>query len=149
MNVDKIKELIDLMNANNLSELEIDEDGVRVRLQKGLPKTNGVVVTTASVPAAKPAEEPAAPEAAEEPAPGTDVIKAPMVGTFYRAPGPDEPAFVEVGDKVTPDSVVCIIEAMKVMNEIKADAEGVIAEVLVENGSPIEFGQPLFRIATP
>jgi acetyl-CoA carboxylase biotin carboxyl carrier protein len=148
MNVDKIKELIDLMNANNLTELEIDEDGVRVRLQKGQPKTNGVVVTTASVPSA-PVEEPSAPEAVEEEAPGADVITAPMVGTFYRAPGPDEPAFVEVGDKVTADSVICIIEAMKVMNEIKSDLEGVVAEVLVENGSPIEFGQPLFRIATP
>ncbi len=148
MNVDKIKKLIDLMNANNLTELEIDEDGVRVRLQKGQPKANGVVVTTATVPAT-PAQEPAAPETAEEADPGTDAIKAPMVGTFYRAPGPDEPAFVEVGDKVTADSVVCIIEAMKVMNEIKAGTEGVVAEILVENGSPIEFGQLLFRIATP
>jgi acetyl-CoA carboxylase biotin carboxyl carrier protein len=148
MDVDKIKQLIDLMNANNLTELEIDEDGVRVRLQKGLPKTEGVVVTTAAVPPQAQEEAPA-PEAAGEETPDAGVIEAPMVGTFYRAPGPDEPPFVEVGDKVTADTVVCIIEAMKVMNEIKAGLEGVVAEVLTENGSAIEFGQPLFRIATP
>jgi acetyl-CoA carboxylase biotin carboxyl carrier protein len=148
MNLEKIKELVDLMNANNLTELEIDEDGVRVRLQKGSPKPESVVVTTGVSPPA-PAAAPAAAESAEEAPAAGDTINAPMVGTFYRAPGPDEPSYVDVGDKVNPDTVVCIIEAMKVMNEIKAGLEGEVAEILVESGSPIEYGQPLFRIAAP
>ncbi len=138
MKLDKIRKLLDLMDANNLAEIEIEEDGVKIRLRKSeLP--SGTVVTTV------PAEErPAAAPPTEIPSANT--VNAPMVGTFYRAPSPDAPPYVDVGDSVTADTVVCIVEAMKVMNEIKSGLDGVVAEILVESGSAVEYGHPMFRI---
>jgi len=147
-----IKAIIDLMKKNSISEFELERQEFKIKLKRG---GNGVVttsqfeeaqmVTYAPQPAALPQ-----PNAALPPAnipPSTDVeIKSPMIGTFYRAPSPEAGHYVEIGTEVGPDSVVCIIEAMKVMNEIKAEARGVITQVLLENGKPVEFGQPLFKI---
>jgi acetyl-CoA carboxylase biotin carboxyl carrier protein len=148
--LDHIKEIIGLMKQNDLREFELENGDFKVRIKRGGVETPqaapSIVVSApapvapAPVPAAVPAPAPAAPPA------NTKDIISPMVGTFYLAPAPDQPPFVKVGDKVEPNSVVCIIEAMKVMNEIKADVKGIITEVLVENGKPVEFGQPLFRV---
>jgi acetyl-CoA carboxylase biotin carboxyl carrier protein len=141
-----IKAIIDLMRKNDLSVFEMEKDGFRLKLQKGagdqpiLPAPNAV----ASSPAATAAAAQTA--SAAETAAGTKDIVAPMVGTFYRAGSPDAPAFIDVGKPVTEDTVVCIIEAMKVMNEIKAETSGVITEVVAENGKPVQFGQALFRV---
>jgi acetyl-CoA carboxylase biotin carboxyl carrier protein len=138
-----IKAIIDLMQKNDLSVFEIEKDGFRLKLQKG---ASGQPVTSA------PAGATPSPEKAEgsatlpaETTPLQDII-SPMVGTFYRAGSPDAPSFVDVGTAVTEDTVVGIIEAMKVMNEIKAETSGVIAEVVAENGKPVQFGQVLFRV---
>ncbi len=138
MKLDKIRKLLDIMDANDLAEIEIEEDGLKIRLRKnGSPSET--VVTTVSA-GEKPA---AAPSAGTSSA---DTIKAPMVGTFYGSPSPDTPPYVAVGDSVTTDTVVCIVEAMKVMNEIKAGVDGIIAEILVATGSAVEYGHPMFRI---
>lgn len=138
MNLKKIRELLALMDANNLTEIEIEEDGVKVRLRKGRTPAETVMTTESR----KEIIETSRPEELT----ATDTVSAPMVGTFYKAPSPDAAPYVSVEDKVTADTVVCLIEAMKVMNEIKAGTEGVITEVLVENGSAVEYGHPLFRI---
>jgi acetyl-CoA carboxylase biotin carboxyl carrier protein len=136
-----IKAIIDLMRKNDLSVFEMEKDGFRLKLQKGVsdqPALAAPIVVT-SAPAAT----------AEKAAAGASSFKdivAPMVGTFYRAGSPDAPPFVDVGKAITEDTVVGIIEAMKVMNEIKAETSGVIAEVLAENGKPVQFGQVLFRV---
>jgi acetyl-CoA carboxylase biotin carboxyl carrier protein len=136
-----IKALIDLMKKNDLSVFEMEKDGFRIKLQKGLGD-QPVVMSTAAPVANGPAG------AAPTPTGGasTKDIVSPMVGTFYRAASPDASPFVDVGTKVNEDTVVCIIEAMKVMNEIKAETSGVIAEVVAENGKPVQFGQALFRV---
>jgi acetyl-CoA carboxylase biotin carboxyl carrier protein len=149
MDLRKLKKLIDLVQESGISELEITEGEEKVKIVKG----GGVTLTplaalAAAAPAvlqALPAAVPAA-AAAEEPPAGQEghVIKAPMVGTFYRASAPEAKPFVEVGDSVKAGQTVCIIEAMKLMNEIEADATGVIKAILVENGQPVEYGQPLF-----
>lgn len=141
MNIKKIKELVDLMNDNGLTEIEIEQEGVRVLLSK---KAQGVIeqVVTAA-PAEKPQEKAAAPQ---EAAKGLKEITAPMVGTFYRAPAPDVESYVEVGDMVRKGDVVCIIEAMKLMNEVKAEITGKIVEIPVENAEPVEYGQALFLV---
>jgi acetyl-CoA carboxylase biotin carboxyl carrier protein len=147
-----IKQVVELMNRADLSEFELEEEGLKLRLCR---KTSATVVEYAaapqSAPLAAPATAPASPAKAAE-APVEDkslsIIKSPMVGTFYRAASPDSPPFVEVGAKVTDETTVCIIEAMKVMNEIAAEQKGVITEVLVDNGEPVEYGQPLFKIKT-
>ena len=135
----KIKDLIKLMEDHDLTAFELEDSGFKVRLEKG--------VTPEQVIAAAPpvAVEEKAPEkiVAEE----TEEISAPMVGTFYKSPSPDADAFVKVGDSVDEGTVVCIIEAMKVMNQIKAEKSGVIQRILVEDASPVEFGQGLFVIA--
>ena len=135
----KIKDLIKLMEDHDLTAFELEDSGFKVRLEKG--------VTPEQVIAAVPpvAVEEKAPEkiVAEE----TEEISAPMVGTFYKSPSPDADAFVKVGDAVDEGTVVCIIEAMKVMNQIKAEKSGVIQRILVEDASPVEFGQGLFVIA--
>jgi acetyl-CoA carboxylase biotin carboxyl carrier protein len=145
MDLRKLKKLIDLVQESGIAELEITEGEEKVKIVKG-----GAVSVT---PGPAPLPAPAAPEArAAPPAPATEpeagqeghVIKAPMVGTFYRSPSPDAKPFVEVGQAVKEGDVVCIIEAMKLMNEIDADAPGVIKAILVENGQPVEYGQPLF-----
>ena len=147
--IKEIKAIIDLMKKHDLSVFEIEKEGFRLKLEKGPsvqaaaaapPATAGPPKT---VPAA-PETTPAAPKAIES-VPLREIV-SPMVGTFYRSASPDATPFVDVGKTVTEDTVVCIIEAMKVMNEIKAEMGGVIAEVVAENGKPVQFGQVLFRV---
>ena len=143
-----IKAIIDLMKKNDLSVFEMEKNGFRLKLQKGLAD-QPIMMTTATpgVAAPAPGNGPTATEAAPTSAGAAlkDIV-SPMVGTFYRAGSPEASPFVDVGTKVNEDTVVCIIEAMKVMNEIKAETSGVIAEVVAENGKPVQFGQPLFRV---
>jgi acetyl-CoA carboxylase biotin carboxyl carrier protein len=149
-----IKAIIDLMRKNSLSEFELERQDFKIKLKRGVtgPVLPVEEPVTASYPMAlppagvigSPAPGPSAPPAAA--APPLLEIKSPMIGTFYRAPSPDAADYVEVGTEVTPDTVVCLIEAMKVMNEIKAEVKGVVTHILVENAKPVEFGQPLFRI---
>ena len=158
MELKDIKAIIDLMKKNDLSVFELERDGFKLKLQKGVePGSAGAVMPTIapiSLPLAAAAAPSAAPAAGESAAPAEPAQKSeplrdivsPMVGTFYRANSPDSPAFVDVGKSVTDDSVVCIIEAMKVMNEIKAETSGTIAEIVAENGKPVQFGQVLFRV---
>ena len=149
MNVKEIKELISLMNENGLTEIELEKDGMKIRLKKG---AEGAIVSAITERAAPKAHvTPAAQQAPsqEEPAPPKSKnleIKSPMVGTFYKAPSPDAPPFVKVGDNIEPGKVVCIIEAMKLMNEIKSEIKGKVVAVLVENADPVEFGQTLFLV---
>src|SRR5207249_407818 len=130
------------MKKNDLSVFEMEKDGFRLRLQKGL--VDQPIMTSTTAPAAATANGPAATASAESAS--TKDIVSPMVGTFFRAASPDASPFVDVGTKVGEDTVVCIIEAMKVMNEIKAETSGVIAEVVAENSKPVQFGQALFRV---
>jgi acetyl-CoA carboxylase biotin carboxyl carrier protein len=147
MDLRKLKKLIDLVQESGIAELEITEGEEKVKIVKG-----GALSLTAAPVAARPSTEaaPAAPAAAPatvvEAAVGQEghVVKAPMVGTFYRSPSPDAKAFVEVGQAIKEGETICIIEAMKLMNEIEADAAGVVKAILVENGQPVEYGQPLF-----
>jgi acetyl-CoA carboxylase biotin carboxyl carrier protein len=143
MSTERIQELLQLMESHELAELELEEGDFKVRLCK----QTGPVMQAAALPA--PTAPPATTEGVTEPAPeemeGT-VIESPIVGTFYRSPAPDADAFVKVGDRVEDETVVCIVEAMKVMNEVKAQTSGSIARILVENGDPVEFGQPLFLV---
>lgn len=146
MNLKELKEMIALMNENNLVEIEIEREGLRIRIKKGISgipeitEEKYIIQPSAAALAATSVKE------AEAPTIKRVEIKAPMVGTFYRAPAPDAPPFVEVGDEIEPGQVICIIEAMKLMNEIKAEVKGRVAEILVENASPVEFGQVLFFI---
>jgi acetyl-CoA carboxylase biotin carboxyl carrier protein len=147
MDLRKLKKLIDLVQESGIAELEITEGEEKVRIVKGGAVT--VVPGPLAAPAAPerapaPAAAPAAAPAEAQPAPEGHVVKAPMVGTFYRSPSPDAKAFVEVGQTVKEGETICIIEAMKLMNEIEADAGGVVKAILVENGQPVEYGQPLF-----
>ena len=146
--IKEIKAIIDLMKKHDLSVFEIEKEGFRLKLQRGVSASQSATAAPAAAdgPAKAAAAEPPPPAAkAIESVPMKEIV-SPMVGTFYRAASPDTPSFVEVGKPVTEDSVVCIIEAMKVMNEIKAETSGVIAEVLAENGKPVQFGQALFRV---
>lgn len=153
MNVKEIKEMIILMNENNLSELEIEKDGLRVKLKKG-SLSNAPDGLPAPIFIEREKVSPAQPRiseiSAKEAAPGKNKneIKSPMVGTFYRAPSPESPPFVQVNQEIEPGQVICIIEAMKLMNEIKSEVKGRILEILVDNAEPVEFGQPLFLIET-
>ncbi len=137
------------MKKHDLSVFEIEKEGFRIKLEKGSSAQAAAAVPSAAagppkaVPAA-PETTPATPKAIES-VPLKEIV-SPMVGTFYRGPSPDAPSFVDVGKTVTEDTVVCIIEAMKVMNEIKAETGGIIAEVVAENGKPVQFGQVLFRV---
>jgi len=146
-----IKAIIDLMRKNSVSEFELEKEDFKIRLKRaGSPNTPAVqydepaAVTSGPVSPAIPA--PPAPPAATLPSTNEVEIKSPMIGTFYRTPSPESASYVEVGMEVNPDTVVCIIEAMKVMNEIKAEVKGVITQVLVENAKPVEFGQPMFKV---
>jgi len=146
MDLRKLKKLIDLVQESGIAELEITEGEEKVKIVKGGAVTMTAIpqVAVAAPPAlAAPGATAAAPA---EPEPGQEghVVKAPMVGTFYRSPSPDAKAFVEVGQAVKEGDTICIIEAMKLMNEIEADASGVVKAILVENGQPVEYGQPLF-----
>ena len=146
MDLRKLKKLIDLVQESGIAELEITEGEEKVKIVKGGAVTMTAAPQAAFAPAAAVASAPAALAAPAEPEPGQDghVVKAPMVGTFYRSPSPDAKAFVEVGQAVKEGDTICIIEAMKLMNEIEADASGVVKAILVENGQPVEYGQPLF-----
>ena len=161
MDIKEIKGIIDLMRKNGLTEFEYEKDGTKIRIRRGpdgepqviasspglipapavLPVSAGVPLAVAPTATAAPAAPAAAPAGSTLP-----TINSPMVGTFYSSPAPDAPAYVEVGAMVNSETVVCIIEAMKVMNEIKAEMSGTIVEILAENGKPVEFGKPLFRI---
>jgi acetyl-CoA carboxylase biotin carboxyl carrier protein len=149
-----IKAIIDLMRKNSVSEFELEKQDFKIRLKRGTgggtgggSLEDGPVVTylqqpmAASIPAPGGMPAPAALVVTNE----VDV-KSPMIGTFYRSPSPESAPYVEVGTEVNPDTVVCIIEAMKVMNEIKAEVKGIITQVMVENAKPVEFGQPLFKV---
>ena len=145
MDIKEIKTLIDLMNKNGLTAFEMEKDGFRIALAKESGFAPAAYVPAPAVQ--QPVAAAPAPAAAEAtPASSGQEIVSPMVGTFYLSPSPESPPFVTVGQKVTPDTVVCIIEAMKVMNEIKAEQAGVISEVAAENGQPVQFGQALFRL---
>ena len=154
MELKDIKAIIDLMRKNNLAEFEMERQDFKIKLKRSngggpAPEDPGYYVPASANPA-MPQHAPApqlAPVAAPVPAgPATVEIESPMIGTFYRAPSPESQVYVEVGSEVNPETVVCLIEAMKVMNEIKAEVKGVVTQVLVENAKPVEFGQPLFRI---
>jgi acetyl-CoA carboxylase biotin carboxyl carrier protein len=148
-----IKAIIDLMKKNSVSEFEMEKQDFKIRLKRGANGGGGAayddpqLLQYAPAPAAALANPAAAPVAQiQAPATGEVEIKSPMIGTFYRSPSPESAPYIEVGSEVSPETVVCIIEAMKVMNEIKAEAKGVITQVLVENAKPVEFGQPLFKL---
>ncbi len=150
MDIRKIKKLIELLEESNIGELEIREGEETVRISR-----NGVMPMMAApmayaTHAPMPAAAPAAPVAEAAPAPvvpAGHAVCSPMVGTFYRAPSPDSPPFVEVGQSVKVGDVLCIVEAMKMMNQIESDKAGVIKAILVDEGSPVEFDQPMFTIA--
>lgn len=152
MDLRKLKKLIDLVEESGIAEIEVTEGEEKVRITRSLAAPQPVYAAAPAVAAAPaPAAAAAAPAAAAgaPAAPERDLSKAqtsPMVGTFYRAPGPNAPAFVEVGQSVNAGDTLCIIEAMKLMNEIEAERSGVVKEILVENGQPVEFGEPLFII---
>ncbi|MFN2644400.1 MAG: acetyl-CoA carboxylase biotin carboxyl carrier protein [Burkholderiales bacterium] len=148
MDLRKLKKLIDLVQESGIAELEITEGEEKVKIVKGGFASAPAAVV--ALPAAAPAAIlPAASPGAAEPPEGQEghVVKAPMVGTFYRSPSPDAKSFVEVGQAVKEGDTICIIEAMKLMNEIEADASGTVKAILVENGQPVEYGQPLFILA--
>jgi acetyl-CoA carboxylase biotin carboxyl carrier protein len=162
MDFEFVDKLIRAMDASSLDSIEIERGGTRIRLAKTPPAGSGPVYAAAPAVAAAPipmapaaapaaAAVPAAPTAvaaSEAPAIGSNWVDvtSPMVGTFYRAPSPDAPSFVDVGGRIVPGDTLCIIEAMKLMNELEAEVSGTIREVLVQNGEPVEYGQVLFRV---
>ena len=155
MKIDEIKTIVKLMSENDLTEFKIEAEDMHLCIKRGGQNANPIIAQTLSpvvaapapvaAPVAAPVSAPAASAPAEPAKPG-QTIDSPIVGTFYRSSAPGMEAFVKPGMKVEPDTTVCIIEARKVMNEIKAEKSGVIKEVLVENGQPVEFGQPLFAL---
>ncbi|MCL6516195.1 acetyl-CoA carboxylase biotin carboxyl carrier protein [Alicyclobacillus sp.] len=166
LKIGEIRELIRLLDDTSLAEIRIETEDMKLWLKKPeaapIPVATPAVAPAAGIPAAAPAPSPApqpaaAPAAETAPAPsapaeaaedetGVHIVKSPMVGTFYRAPAPDAPPYVEVGSRVTEKTVVCIVEAMKLMNEIEAEVTGEVVAVLAENGQLVEYGQPLFKI---
>ncbi len=155
MDLIKIKQVVDLMKKSDLSEFEIQDQDFKLRIKRDLPGRAPIAapaapaaaapapVAAAPAPVAAAAPAPAAPAAAD---PSIKLVTSPMVGTYYATPSPDNPPFVTVGSPIKADSVVCIIEAMKVMNEIQSEISGTVVECLVANGTSVEFGQPLFRV---
>ena len=163
MTVDEIRELIQLASETGIAELEVQRGENRVRIRRGGFVQPHEIVMSAPAYAAPPAPAPqvaAAPHAAVPPEPGKDktdkpaadpnlvLVKSPIVGTFYESPSPDAPPFVRVGERVQPGKVLCIIESMKLMNEIEAETSGVIESKLVMNGQPVEYGEALFAVRT-
>jgi len=146
MYIKEIKDMISLMNENSLTELEIEKEGVRIKLKKGASGgfERAVEYVTPQTAAAAPAKTPTASEKADKK--NTVDIKAPMVGTFYRSPSPEAPSYANIGDVIDVGQVVCIIEAMKLMNEIKSEVKGKIVDIQVDNAEPVEFGQVLFVV---
>lgn len=149
MDITELEKLVKLMNDNDLVELEIEEEGSSVRLRKAPAVAAYPPVPAAYLQGGPPPASGAAPAPAPVPSgppPGTVEIRSPIVGTFYKSPSPESPPFVGPGDRVKPDSVVCIIEAMKVMNEIKAEVSGRITRIAVEDATPVSYGQVLFEV---
>lgn len=154
MDLKDIKAIVDLMKKNSITEFELERQDFKIRLKRGIgpgaPVYEDQPQVTYYQPPQIPAPVIATPQTQQQPIAEQSVneieIKSPMIGTFYRAPSPESAPYVEVGTEVHPDTVVCIIEAMKVMNEIKAEVHGIITKVLVENAKPVEFGQPLFKV---
>jgi acetyl-CoA carboxylase biotin carboxyl carrier protein len=152
--VRRIRRLVELMNEHDLSEIDLRQGDTRIQLRRGGELVMPGVMTRAAMPAAIPVAAEAAQLPAVQPTgkPAKEdyvvLIKSPMVGTFYSAPDPDSPSYVKVGDPIGPETTVCIVEAMKVFNQIPAEVAGRIVAVLVENGAPVEFGQPLFKVDT-
>jgi acetyl-CoA carboxylase biotin carboxyl carrier protein len=167
LNLKELKEILQILDEKEITEFELEEEGIKLRIRKAPASsrdngTRGAVETTSALAAAPPAEPrapkdvpagvaapsagaPAAPPAAAAD-PSLVLVKSPIVGTFYRSPDPSSPPFVSVGDRVRVGQVLCIIEAMKLMNEIEAEIEGEIATILHENGQPVQYGEPLFAI---
>jgi acetyl-CoA carboxylase biotin carboxyl carrier protein len=145
-----IKAIIDLMKKNSITEFELEEKDSKLRLKRGLSGVpaapNDDAMPMLPMAASPMPMVPAAPAPAVPVNTGEIDVKSPMIGTFYRSPSPEAAPYVEIGTEVSPDTVVCIIEAMKVMNEIKSEVKGIITQTLVENGKPVEFGQPLFKV---
>ena len=157
MDLKQIKQLIDLMQRSDLTEFAVEEEGFKIKIARASNSAAAPIVVAAPVaaaplplPVAAPAPAAAAPAAAPAAPAGDEAgiiyVKSPMVGTFYKAASPESKSFAEPGTKVTETSVVCIIEAMKIMNEIQSEVKGTVIEVLVENGSPVEYGQKLFKV---
>ena len=154
LNMDELRELANLVIEHGFTDFEFENENIRVRLSKAsafVPSSHAVPVgtaastaSTATLPTNVPAGESSL--AATEPDEGLHKITSPIVGTFYRSPGPDKESYVKEGSKVTPESVVCIVEAMKLMNEIESDMSGEVLRIFAENGQPVEYGQPLFGI---
>lgn len=159
MDLKELKKIITIFQKAKIAELEVEsKDGVRFKLKKEVKVKDKQTSTRKEVPIevitvpshpSQPLEQKAQPEPEAKPKENTHEIVSPMIGTFYVSPSPDSPPFVDVGQEVKEDDTVCIIEAMKIMNEIKADIKGKIVKVLAENGSPVEFGQPLFLVELP
>lgn len=151
MDLNHIKKLIKILEASEVTDLEVEENGVRIKLAKKVRLTQTVAMPQPGIVPSFNATHAAAPRTeekalAEDVHAGLHEIKSPIVGTFYRAPAPDADAYVQVGDTVSVGSVLCIVEAMKLMNEIESDVNGTIVKILVENGKPVEYNQPLFLI---
>lgn len=151
MDLKEIKQIIDLMKRSDLTEFSVEDDNLKLKIRRQ-GSTPQVVTAVAPAPAAASAAAPPASNpvhlapAGEVDEPGVTYVKSPMVGTFYSAASPENPPFVDINQKVQESTVVCIIEAMKIMNEIQAEAKGTILEVLVENGQPVEYGQRLYKL---
>lgn len=150
MDLKDIKAIIDLMKKNSISEFELERQEFKIKLKRGgiaaAASYDDAPINYLPAPSGAPALAAGAPALPSHGSSGDLEIKSPMIGTFYRAPSPDSGNYVEIGSEVNPDTVVCIIEAMKVMNEIKAEVKGVITAVTVDNAKPVEFGQPMFKI---
>lgn len=148
INLDRVREIVELMKEAELQEFAFEQEGMKLHLKRAIePPPPPAYPMPAPMPAAIPAPNIAPAEGAAPTAEaGTDFIRSPMVGTFYRAPSPESPPFIELRDRVKKDTVVCIVEAMKVMNEIQSEVTGSITEMLVDNGETVEYGQPLFKV---
>jgi oxaloacetate decarboxylase alpha subunit len=148
MNLKEIKEIISLMNENKLAEIEVEREGVKLKIKKSSSGVPGGIVVPGVLSQVEPAQANAeeTSKTAEPASPKTKAVASPMVGTFYRAPSPEAPPFVEMGQVVEVGQVVCIVEAMKLMNEIKSDVRGKVVGIPVENAEPVEFSQTLFEI---
>jgi oxaloacetate decarboxylase alpha subunit len=150
LNLNELKELIELISAKDITEFELEEEGVRLKVKKDVVVAAAAGTTNNHPPAALPLpaqpREVSLPAAGAEPEAGLTVVSSPMVGTFYRAPEPGASPFVNEGDRVKPGQVLCIIEAMKLMNEIEAECAGEVVEIFVENAQPVQYGDKLFSI---
>lgn len=155
MDLDLIKKLVKIVDGSGVTDLEIEENGLKVKIAKKIRNTQVISHTQIPMGPAQPVIQPAAPKADESAKPQKEVeqipsnlheIRSPIVGTFYRSPAPDADSYVQVGSEVSAGSVLCIVEAMKLMNEIESDVSGKIVKILVDNGKPVEYNQPLFLI---